>query len=85
MADLIRKTQFEKIVPFPVLKEIMEATKELEGCYSKINFIDLQRDLQTACEAFLICSDKEDALELAASVILYLCEIHKVRTFKPDS
>lgn len=84
MADLVRKTQFEKIVPFVVLNEIMQATAELESSYSKLNFIDVQRDLQTACKAFLVCSDKEDALELAASVILYLKEIHKVRTFKPE-
>jgi len=80
MAEIIKKTQFEKIVPFPVLNEIMLEVKELEAQYDFL--LDMPRvanDFRSKCQA-LVFTDKEDAMEIAAIAILYLKMIQKIRT-----
>lgn len=75
MADLIRKTQFEKICPFPILNAIMQELKELQSKYAYATVGEVKNRLDDAVYRYedhrnVHADECRIAIEIAALGIL---------------
>lgn len=86
MADLIRKTQFEKTCPFPVLNGIMTYLETFESRHQDMDEPDLLEAIDKKLQSFgdftLRPVQHMVAIELAALATLLA---KKTRDIKPDS
>lgn len=88
MADLVRKTQFEKICPFKILSQVMLTLKELQTLHKTTPLDELidEEIYADACRlanpAFVAMDQYLLACRLAAKAILLA---QKTGVVKPDS
>lgn len=87
MADLVRKTQFEKICPFPLLNAIMQRVKELQQEYKHSTWGVIKQQIDKVIFDLenldnTIQQDHAYGVELAA---LSIVMTQKTGIGKPDS
>lgn len=86
MADLIRKTQFEKICPFPVLNGIMTYLQTFESQHQDMSESELLEAIEKKIQSYESFTLRPVhhmlAIEIAAMAALLA---KKTRDIKPDS
>ena len=89
MADLIRKTQFEKIVPFRVLNAIMKIVEAYQNDPDELTAEYIKQNLSRQYEIVMKLQSKSlihiHCIELAAFVILLANRTDLNQSVKPDS
>lgn len=73
---------YEKtMLDYKVHTEVMNYVKALQEEYGSMNhnFLQVRSDLLDTVNVFQHCTDKEDAVALAAMAIIYIREIYKAR------